>query len=237
MPPCPCRHLLTRAAPWRGPRTIRRPPDRHHLLPSPSSLLSSPNFPDRRSSSLSRASAVAAVLAELAAVDWDRPGQIAAHQLLRRVFLYLLHRSPLAGGLGIERIVLVRVRSLRHSPLSVPAESGRRGRPRPRHRVPGENRVPFASSRAPYPSPVAGVVRSPPVPRRHRAPGLGRPWGRLTRAVARPSARPGPATRPVVSGPPPAWPRSGPAVRPASSAAPPACKPAWADLWAGPSTV
>ena len=49
-----------------------------------------------------------------------------------------------------------------------------------------------------------------------------------------PGPQPGPATRPADSGLCPTWHRPGPALRPAASATDPACKPAWADLWAGP---
>ena len=65
--------------------------------------------------------------------------------------------------------------------------------------------------------------------------GLGRPKGRLARVSAQPRARPGPASRPAASGAATAWPRSGPALRPAASATDPTRKPAWADLWAGPT--
>ena len=79
---------------------------------------------------------------------------------------------------------------------------------------------------------------------RHRVPPPGarpghsvRPTeGRTLRANARPGLRSGPATRPEASGTAPAWPRSGPALRPATSAIGPACKPAWADVEAGPNS-
>ena len=104
----------------------------------------------------------------------------------------------------------------------------------------GESGVLFILSPAPpFPLLAAGHRTRR---RRRRCPcaglgiGLDRPYGRLARAPARPSAQLGPASRSAASGTSPAWPRPGPALRPAGSATGPACKPTWADLWAGPNS-
>ena len=153
-----------------------------------------------------------------------------------------LHRVNRQGAAEVANAVRFPFASVRcrRAPLRRRSSSPSR---HPRHRAAGEL-LPsvLAISRSLSPSLAVDRRRPPRLAAGHRtracapgrAPGLGRPWGRLTRAVARPSARSGPVPRPAASGPPPAWPRSGPACGPAVSGTGPVWKPAWADLWAGP---
>ena len=154
-----------------------------HLLPAGQGrtralTCSPPSFPlpifplDPNPSSLPRRCGAAGVRRRIA-VSPSRPGRIGARQLLPRVFLYLPSSTELAGRLGIEQIVLARVRSLRRSPRSAPAKSGRLEASQhrrslrlavPPHPVPGIG--------AEHPEAVACVLNLPAVGRRNASPAM-----------------------------------------------------------------